>query len=210
MKEIIVKNWQIVLLLVLGVSITWPIFLPGYFSHHDDLQVMRIFEMRKCFADLQIPCRWVPDMGYGNGFPLFNYYSAFPYYLGAFLSYVYGFIGAAKILFFIPLIGSGISMYLLGKELFGKLGGFVAGVLYLFAPYRALDSYVRGAVAESFALFLIPLVFYFSLKLIKSNNFNIKYFLATTISLGSFLTTHNIMTIMFLPILAVWLSVNVK
>jgi len=58
-------------------------------------------------------------------------------------------------------------MYLLGKELFGEKGGLVAGVLFLFAPYRALDGYVRGAVAESFALSLIPLVFYFSLRLIR-------------------------------------------
>ncbi len=204
MIEILKKNWQVVLLFVLAIFVVLPLFYPGYFSHHDDLQVMRIFEMRKCFSDLQIPCRWVSDMGYGNGFPLFNYYSAFPYYIGGLLSFLLGFIGAAKALFFIPLFFGGVTIYLLGKELFGKLGGFVSGVLYLFAPYRALDSYVRGAIAESFALLLIPIVFFASLKLIKSNRFDKFYFILTAMSLGAFLTSHNIMTIMFLPILIVW------
>lgn len=200
----LISNYEIVIIFILSLFIVWPLFLPGYFSHHDDLQVMRIFEMRKCFGDLQIPCRWVPDMGFGNGFPLFNYYSVFPYYIGGLFSYILGFIGAAKVLFFIPLFFGGFSMYFLGKELFNKLGGVVSAVLYLYAPYRALDTYVRGAVAESFALFLIPLVFYFSLKLIKSDRYNVKYFLGTAISLGAFLTSHNIMTIMFLPVLLVW------
>src|SRR3989304_10348317 len=97
--ENIKKNIYLILLLAFSLLVVWPLFLPGYFSHHDDLQVMRIFEMRRCFEDLQIPCRWVPDMGYGNGFPLFNYYSVLPYYLGAVLSYVLGYIGAAKVLF---------------------------------------------------------------------------------------------------------------
>src|SRR3990167_687683 len=135
------NNLYLILIILLAGFIVWPIFMPGYFSHHDDLQVMRIFEMRRCFADLQIPCRWVPDMGFGNGFPLFNFYGVLPYYIGALLSFCFGYIGAAKVLFFIPLVLGGISMYLLGTETFReKKAGILAGVLYLFAPYRALDS----------------------------------------------------------------------
>ena len=86
MRNMLLKYWPILLILALSALVVWPLFLPGYFSHHDDLQVMRIFEMRKCIEDFQIPCRWVPDMGFGNGFPLFNYYGVFPYYIGAILS----------------------------------------------------------------------------------------------------------------------------
>lgn len=203
MKNYFFRHWPFFIIFVLSFLTTWPLFLPGYFSHHDDLQIMRIFEMRKCFLDLQIPCRWVPDMGYGNGFPLFNYYGVFPYYLGAFLSFLGGYIWAAKVLFFIPLVLGGVSMYFLGKELFGKLTGFISGVLYLFAPYRALDAYVRGAISESFALAIAPLLFYFFLRLIKEKTY--KNFLAATFSLGLFLTIHNIMTLLFLPVLFIWI-----
>ena len=198
------NNLPIILILLLSLLVIWPLLLPGYFSHHDDLQVMRVYEMRKCLSDFQIPCRWVPDMGYGNGFPLFNFYGVFPYYIGALFSFFTGYVWAAKILFLIPAIFGGISMYFLGKEIFGKNGGVVAGVLYLFAPYRALDLYVRGAIAESFALAIVPLVFCFSLKLIKEKNF--KNFLGFLLSLAAFLMCHNIMTMLFLPLLIIWIA----
>lgn len=204
MKKICTEYWPISILLLLSGLVVWPTFLPGYFFHHDDLQVMRIFEMRRCFADLQIPCRWVPDMGFGNGFPLFNYYSVLPYYIGALLSYILGYLGAAKALFSIPLVLGGIFMYLLGKELWGRIPGFLVGLLYLFAPYKALDAYVRGAVAESFALSLIPLVFYSFLKLIKDKQPIFK--IITPLSLAAFLLSHNLMTMMFLPVLLVWVG----
>lgn len=202
MKRFFLNNWPLVLILALSVLIVWPLFIPGYFSHHDNLQVMRIFEMRKCFTDLQIPCRWVPDMGYGNGYPLFNFYGPLPYYLGALASFVLGYIGAAKLLFFLPLIFGGIGMYFLGKELFGKIPGVVSAVLYLFAPYRALDSYVRGAVGEGFALAIIPFVFYFYLKLITSKNK--QYFILATITTGLFFVSHNIMTLIFAQLIIIW------
>lgn len=191
-----------IFLLVLSVLILWPNFLPGLFFHHDDLQVMRIYEMRQCFSDLQIPCRWVPDMGYGNGFPLFNYYSALPYYIGGILSYVLGLVNSAKALFVIPLLLGGISMFLLGQKMYGKDAGFLAGILYMFAPYRALDSYVRGAIAESFALAIAPLVFYYILKIIdKPTRINL---ILGSISLGAFLISHNIMTMFFTPFIILW------
>lgn len=203
MKKFLFNSWPIILILALSVFIVWPVFVSGYFSHHDDLQVMRIFEMRKCFADLQIPCRWVPDMGYGNGYPLFNFYGVLPYYIGAIASFVLGFIGSAKFLFLLPLVLGGVGMYFLAKELFGKVPGVVGAVLYLFAPYRALDAYVRGAVGESFGLALIPLVFYFLLKLIKSGEK--KYFAWGTIITALFLMSHNIMTLIFTPVIIAWI-----
>ena len=196
-------RYKLLILLLPFTLILWPLILPGYFSHHDDLQVMRIFEMRKCLMDFQIPCRWVPDMGYGNGYPLFNYYSVFPYYVAASISFLLGYIGAAKVLFATPIILGGISIYFLAKELFGKEAAFVASILFSFAPYRALDIYVRGAIAESFAMAIIPLVFYFCIKLIRQKKLN--YFIGLVVSLSAFLTSHNIMTILFIPVFFVFI-----
>lgn len=202
-KKFFLNNWPVVLIFALSGLIIWPLFLQGYFSHHDNLQVMRIFEMRKCFTDLQIPCRWVPDMGYGNGYPLFNFYAPLAYYLGAVASYILGYIGAAKFLFFLPLVFGGVGMYFLAKELFGKIPGLVGAVLFLFAPYRALDSYVRGAVGESFALAIIPFVFFFLLRLIKLKSR--KYFVLATILTFLFFVSHNIMTLIFTPLIVIWI-----
>ena len=202
MKKFLLRNWPLILIIALSGLVVWPLFIPGYFSHQDNLQVIRIFEMRKCFTDLQIPCRWVPDMGYGNGYPLFNFYAPLAYYTGALASYVLGYIGAAKLLFFLPLVFGAAGMYLLAKELFGKAPGITGAILYLFAPYRALDSYVRGAIGESFALALIPFVFYFFLQLIRKRTR--KYLVLTTLATFLFFVSHNIMILIFTPLIIIW------
>lgn len=192
-----IKNsWQLILIALLAISVSWPLMRGGYFSHQDDLQVIRIVEMRKCFSDLQIPCRWVPDMGWGNGMPLFNFYGVFTYYVGAILSYVFGYLISAKILFFMALTFGSYGIYLLVKDLWGKNAALISSVLYLLAPYKALDIYVRGALTESIALSIIPFVLYFGYRK------NYKYFI---LSLFFFLITHNIMTIIFLPVIFAWM-----
>lgn len=199
MKSFFLKFWPYLVLLTLTGFTSWSLFLPGYFSHHDDLQIMRIFEMRRCLIDLQIPCRWVPDMGFGNGYPLFNYYGVFPYYIGALFSFLSGFIASAKLLFFIPLIVSGISMYLLIQMMFGIYPALAASALYMLAPYRALDTYVRGDITESFAIAFIPLILFFALKLVK--NYTRFFFTGFVLSFTFFLLSHNIMTVLFSPVI---------
>lgn len=203
-QSFLIKHWQIILVVALGLFVSWPLFVPGYFSHHDDLQIMRIFEMRKCFSDLQIPCRWVPDMGYGNGFPLFNFYGPLPYYLGALVSYLGGYIFSAKAVFFLAVFFGGVTMYLLVKEFTDKNSALAASALFIFAPYRALDAYVRGALSELFAITLVPLVLFLFYKLIKKPK--ALYFAFTTLTLAAFLATHNIMTILFTPVIVIWLG----
>jgi len=202
MLKFLRRHWGVSVIIILSVITIWPLFLPGYFPHHDDLHIIRIFEMRRCFADLQIPCRWVPDMGYGNGYPLFNYYNPFVYYLGAVFSYVIGYIWAAKVLFVLALTLGPIGVYLLARKLWGSLPGVVAAVVFMFAPYRALDVYVRGALAELFAISLIPFILFFIMRLAEKRRK--RDFLFLTILLGVFLTTHNISVVIWGPFIFLW------
>jgi hypothetical protein len=195
MKKFLTNNWILITIFALGLSVSWPLLKSGYFSHQDDLQVIRLVEMRTCFSDLQIPCRWVPDMGWGNGFPLFNFYGVSTYYIGAIISYLTGYLVASKILFYIALTFGSYGMYLLVKELWGKYAGLTSSILYMFAPYKALDIYVRGALSESMALAVIPFVLFYAYTK------NYKLF---SLTLFFFLITHNIMTIVFLPVVLLW------
>lgn len=204
MKTLISNNWEKVLLLGLALLIIYPLFFPGYFSHHDDLQVIRIFEMKQCFLDFQIPCRWSSNMGFGYGLPIFNYYNPLPYYLGGVASFLIGFVNSAKLLFFIPLFFSGFTLYLFAKTFMPKKAAFLSALLYTFAPYRALDSYVRGAIGESFAILIAPLVFYFSMKITEENSK--KFFLGLSISFAAFLISHTISVLLWFPVFIFWLG----
>jgi hypothetical protein len=198
--DLVRNRWQFLLGLVLSLSLLWPVYKQGYFSHHDDVQVVRIYEMHQCFIDHQFPCRWVPHLGLGYGQPLFNYYAPLPYYVGE-VAYLLSrnFIFAAKTLFFISFVGSYLTMYLLGKKLWGESGGVFSAVLYVTAPYHAASLFVRGAMGELWGMLFIPLIFYFLFCLSeKQNKENI---FGLGISLTLLIMSHNLSMLMITPFL---------
>lgn len=193
----------IVLILLASFFASRDLFKRGYFPMHDDIQVMRLYEMEKCFKDGQIPCRWVPDMGGGFGHPLFNYHQVFPYYLGMiFRMFGLSFINVAKLLFISTFFLSGLFMFFLGKEFWGNKGGLLSAIFFLFTPYRAVDVYVRGALTEIFGITFFPLILLALYKYIKEEKFG--WFLLSILSLAGQFLSHNIMTILFTPFAFVW------
>jgi len=195
--------WWIILIVLMALLTFWRLLGPGYFSMHDDLQVSRLYQMDLCWRDGQIPCRWVPDMGFGYGYPLFNYYPPLPYYVGEIFHLLgFSYINAIKILFILGLVFSGIFAYLLGKELWGKYGGWVVAAFYLYAPYHAVDVYVRGALNEFWGLAFFPAVFWAVLKVIKEGKNLFVAILA--FFYGLLLLSHNLMAFFITPALIVW------
>lgn len=185
------------------------LFQDGYFNMHDDLQMMRQLELEKCIWDGQIPCRWVPDMGYGFGFPLFNFYPPLPYIAGQLFRFMgLSFVVSAKYTFALALIASGLTMYYFAKEFFGKLGGFLAAIFYLWAPYHSVDIFVRGAMNEVWALVWFPLILLYSHNLIKYDREK-KWIVGLTLSYAALLLTHNLMVLIFTPVLIGWILVHI-
>jgi len=156
----------IIVLVILSYYSVKPLFINGFFPMHDDAQVARVYEMTQALVSGQFPVRWVKDLGYGYGYPIFNFYSPLPYYIGGILGLL-GKLGmsgidslvAAKLMFGFGIVLAGISMYFFARELFGKYGGMLSAILYLYAPYHAIQIYVRGAVCEFWAYAFLPLFF---------------------------------------------------
>lgn len=175
----------------------------GYFPMDDDLQAMRQLQMDKCVQDLQIPCRWVPDMGYGYGYPLFNFYPPGPYYIGQAVHWLgFSFLDTVKVLFILAFLVSGITMYLLAKEFWGKLGGLVSAAFYIWAPYHAVDVYVRGAMNEMWAIAWFPGILWGIYKIIQDNKW--KYVPVLAFFIGMSALSHNPMLMVFAPGAVLW------
>jgi hypothetical protein len=135
------------------------LFISGYFPMHDDTQVARVVEMGRAIRQGQFPVRWVSDLGYGYGYPIFNFYGPLPYYVGGAL-YALGLTGltATKIMMGVGLVLSGVAMYAALADISGVSAGVLGAVFYMFAPYHAVQAYVRGAVGEYYALIFLPLI----------------------------------------------------
>jgi len=138
-----------------------PLFISGYFPMHDDTQVSRVIEMGKALNDGQFPVRWVADLGYGYGYPIFNFYGPLPYYVGGVL-YAIGVSAliATKIMFAIGILVPAIILFWVMSITVGWQAGLLTCVLFLYAPYHAVQIYVRGAVGEYWELIFWPIIYY--------------------------------------------------
>jgi hypothetical protein len=171
---------------------------------HDGQQIVRLSEMDNALATGQFPVRWIENLGFGYGYPLFNFYPPLTYYLGeAFhLGLKLGFIDATKLVWFVSLFGSSITMYFLSRQFFGRLGGIISGLFYLYAPYHAVDAYVRGALAELFSFVWLPLILLSSYKAVAQKSW--RWSVATGIFLGLLMTTHPLIFLPFLGFFIIW------
>lgn len=196
--------WPALLIILVLPTFNFLIKPGVYWNMHDDMQMLRLLEMDKCFKDGQIPCRWTPDLGFGYGYPLFNFYPPLPsavaqvfHWLG--FSYMYSIKASAMLL----ILFSALAMYLLAKELTNPIGGFLASIFYTYAPYRAVNIFVRGAFNEAWASLFFPLIFYFSKKLITAPQ-KINHLILLALSWAGLLLSHNPMALTFTLFFAPW------
>lgn len=189
---------------MLIIPIFTALIRPGFFPMQDDLQAFRINQMVRCLQDLQIPCRWIPDMGYQYGYPQFNFYGPLPFYVGGLLNLVgMQAIDAVKLLFILGFVLSALSMFVFLRAFLDEMSAFFGSILYSFAPFKAAEVYVRGSLSEFLTFIFLPLLFWSSFQFIKLKK--IKYLVWFSLVLSFLLTTHNLTSLIFLPILGIWI-----
>ncbi len=196
------KNKIILLILfIIGLLSSWRLFRPGYPSMQDDIQVFRLKQFDQCLKDKQIPCRYISGGGLGYGYPLYNFYSPLPYAVSEIFHLIgFSYLNSIKIVFIIPAFLRIFGMYLFSSVFFGPLGGLLAATLYSLGPYQAINTFVRGALGEAWALSLIPFVFWSISK--QKNKLSVVFF-------SLLLLSHNLTLIYVIPILGIY-SIFIK
>ncbi|TMC56861.1 MAG: hypothetical protein E6J26_06865, partial [Chloroflexi bacterium] len=148
------------LLTLLSAFAVGPLLAPGYFwgAHDARHSVYFLFEFNRAIGDGVWYPRWMPDFTFGYGYPFFNINSPLAYYLGeAFLKLGLDYVTATKIVFGLAVVLSGWAMYGFVRGRINERAALIAALVYVYAPYHLLDVYVRGALAETVALAVLPL-----------------------------------------------------
>jgi hypothetical protein len=198
-----------IFLIVISLPAAFAYFHSGYFPTHDgEWAVVRLTDMFRTLRDFQIPARYSGNLNFGYGYPLFNFTYPFPYYFGLILHLLgFGFVNSIKILFAGSVIFSAFFMFLASKALWKNVwAGIASSILYIYFPYRMVDLYVRGSIGESLSFVLFPLLFYLAIKLINRPSFLLVGGIAT--SLASLIMTHNIMTVLFVPLYVIFVLIQ--
>ena len=138
-----------------------PLLAGGWFQTHEGAAPLeRVIAFAHEIGSGTAYPRWLAlgDAGKGSAFPHF-------YAPGLYLAAAHLFAGGVPLflslalLLLAALLAGAVGTYAWARRRFGVSGGFVAGTLYLFAPYHFVDLYVRGALAEFAALALLPWLF---------------------------------------------------
>lgn len=201
------EKYPVIIVFLLSLLPLYPLLHEGMFTGHDsESHVARLVAFYQSLSEGNLVPRWAGGLNMGFGHPVLMFLYPMSNYLGSLVHFLgFGFADSVKSVFAACFILSGLFMYLFAKEVFGKKAGLIAAALYLFAPYRFVDMYVRAALGEHIAFMFMPLVLYSFYKLIKVQSY--KYQVISSFSLAFLILSHNAVSLMFVPFLLLFLVV---
>lgn len=194
-----------VLLVLISIIALWDLLHPGLPLTHDGQDhVARIANFYQNLAEGTIVPRWAMNLNWGYGHPILMFLYPMSSYLASLFHFLgFSLVDSTKLVFAFGFILSGIGMYLWLKEFLDRQAAWVGALLYLFAPYRFVDLYVRGAIGEHVAFVFPPFILYFLLKL--SKKYSTGNFVGGSICFAGLILSHNAISLMFLPIIVFYL-----
>ena len=149
-------------LLLLALPVTVPLFSGKMLAGHDASEYWpRLAEFHENISRGILLPRWAPDLTNGNGQPFFLFNPPLIYYAGEFFHLLgFSIVTSLNLACAGIVLASSVAMFLLGRLYFGERGGWLAAAGLLYAPYFAVDLYVRSAMAEFAAFPFFALALY--------------------------------------------------
>ena len=195
---------NVALVCLFGICAVTPL-LRGSLPQTADgiIHLYRLVELDSLFQHGVLFSRWAPDLVYGLGLPLFNFYAPLSYYLAEVFHLLgLSLVNALKAAFCLAILGSGATMYLYVRDVFGETPAIVAAVAYVYAPYQLYDSFFRGILPEVLVLALFPLLMWSFRRLATLGNR--RYIVIGALGLAALLLTHTTSTLILFPLLVAY------
>lgn len=159
--------WPYILIALACLPAAFPYLNGGIPRSNDSLaHLYRAVELDRLIrAGIFFP-RWAPDFAHGFGYPIFNYFAYLSHYLTVlFHSAGLPMLSALRASYITALLASGLTAYLLGRDLCssngtgagGEGGGLLTAIAYVYSPYLLYTAHVRGGLPENLALAFFPL-----------------------------------------------------
>lgn len=183
------------------------LFHDGFFRTVDDITTVRIIylekELKRNNWFNNFPVRISGELSNNFSYPLYLFYAPLTYYAGVILKLLFSFsyIVATKYVYLFPLIFGPIAFYFAARQKMRPFPALIASIFFALFPYRGFNTYIRGAVAEAWAISFIPLCFAGVFLLEKKKPIGGLIF---ALSLFLILISHNIVGFLFLEFIVVY------
>jgi len=167
--------------------------------------LQRLHQLVIALREGGFPVRWMPDAAYGLGYPLFNFYASFPYYLAALLSLLGGgYTTALKLTQILGMLAASAAMYgFVRRATRNEAAALLSAAAYTYAPFHLVNVYVRGdSLSEFWAFVFYPLIFWALLSLRERPS--VRRLASLALAYGCLVLTHNISAMIFTPFIVLY------
>ncbi len=205
------KYYSIIIILIASIFVCIPLMSKNIDMTYDDgiQHIARLMGTYQSIQEGQISI--ISNFCNGFGYSWNIFYSP----ITALAPLIFKLLGVSfttciKLFMFVVIFLSGYFMYIFTKKVTNNNNvSIVAAILYIFAPYRLTDMYIRNALAELASFMFLPMIF-LGLYNIFNEESNKKINLWLIIGAAGLTLTHTIIT-MYTAILAlIYILINLK
>ncbi|MCX8067395.1 MAG: 6-pyruvoyl-tetrahydropterin synthase-related protein, partial [Anaerolineae bacterium] len=165
--------------------------------------LMRLVQIDHLWSQGIFFSRLAPDLGWGYGYPVFNFYPPLSYYIVLLVAHLGpGLSVGMRIVQGLTFWILGLGLYFLVREFFREEAAIVAAVAAMYAPYMVYNPLYRGALPEAMGWALVPWVWWAVGQIARTGRRG--WVLAGALLYGALLLTHNIAAVVATPLVLLY------
>lgn len=151
-------RWNALAFILFLSALVIPLALtPLPFTADGRNHILRTLLLERSLASGNVFPRYFPELAYGFGAPLLNYYAPLTYYITAAIGALgIGLSYAFQITLAISVVAGALGAATWAGTLYGEKARLPAAVLWAAAPYTLFNVYARGAGPEALGLAWLP------------------------------------------------------
>jgi hypothetical protein len=138
---------------------TYPLWSSYHFYESGDgqMHLFRLFAFDQMLRQGVVYPRWLSNLVYGLGYPIYNYYPPLGAYLAESLHALgLGYVDSIKGVFVVIFSLLAFGTYAMVKELLrSTVAGVLAAGVIVFSPFILWDVYLRGGMTETLAVAIL-------------------------------------------------------
>ncbi len=196
-------RWNALAFVVFISALVIPLALtPLPFTADGRNHILRTLLVERALASGDGFPRYFPELAYGFGAPLLNYYAPLTYYLTAAMSATgIGLSYAFQLTLAISLVAGALGAAAWAGALYGDRARLPAAVLWTAAPYTLFNVYSRGAGPEALGLAWLPWLAWAITEAIQHGTLRAR--LTICIGAAGLMLTHNLTALLGFALLAI-------
>ncbi len=192
------------LALLITLPAMWPFLAHGgYWQSHDGLfHLYRLLSLKEAWQQGHFYPRTFPDFAFGYGFAVLHFYGPLSYYVALALDALLPTLAAMRLAFALCYPLAALAAWALARDVWrgpreepNEWAGLAAAAAYTYVPYHLINVQLRGALAESWAMVWVPLLFWAVWRVRPW---------ALALALAALIVTHNLSVVLVALPLALW------